>query len=91
MAKGLVWLSEAVSHAMEGHPRWTGHGGEFWQHVVHWRRTWQTTPVFLTREPHEQYKKEILLSHEKNEILSYETGCIDVEGIMLNEMSEGKR
>ena len=47
--------------------------------------------MFLTREPHEQYKKEILLSHEKSEILSYETGCTDVEGIMLNEMSEGKR
>ena len=24
-----------------------GHGGEFWQNVVHWRREWQTTSVFL--------------------------------------------
>ena len=23
------------------------HGGEFWQNVVHWRREWQTTSVFL--------------------------------------------
>ena len=37
---------------MEGHPRQMGHGGEFWQHVVHWRREWQTTSVFLPWEPH---------------------------------------
>ena len=30
--------------------------GEFWQNVVHWRRKWQTTPVFLPREPHKQYE-----------------------------------
>ena len=59
--------------------------------MVHWRRKWQTTPIFLTQESHEQYKKEILLSHKKNEILSYETVWIDLEGIMLNEMAEGKR
>ena len=22
-----------------------------------WRRDWQTTPIFLPQEPHEQYKK----------------------------------
>ena len=33
-----------------------GYGGEFWQNVVHWRREWQTTSVFLPREPHEQYE-----------------------------------
>ena len=32
-------------------------GGEFWQCVVHWRREWQTTSVFLPWEPHEQYEK----------------------------------
>ena len=37
--------------------RWAGHGGEFWQNVVHWRREWQTTSVFLPWEPHEQYEK----------------------------------
>ena len=36
-----------MSYAMQGHPRWTGHGGEFWQNVVHWRRDWQTTSVLL--------------------------------------------
>ena len=27
-----------MSHAMQGHPRWMGHDGEFWQNTVHWRR-----------------------------------------------------
>ena len=43
---------------MQGHPRWMGHSGEFWQIVSHWRREWQTTPVYLLWEPHELYKKE---------------------------------
>ena len=25
--------------------------------MVHWRLEWQITPVFLLREPHEQYEK----------------------------------
>ena len=28
-----------------------------WQNVVHWRKEWQATVVFLPREPHELYKK----------------------------------
>ena len=35
-----------------------GHGGEFWQNMVHWRREWQTTSAFLSWEPHEQYENE---------------------------------
>ena len=46
-----------LSHALWGHPRWVGHGGEFWQNVVHWRREWQTTSIFLPWELHEQYEK----------------------------------
>ena len=46
-----------LSHAMWGYPRWAGHGGEIWQNVVHWRREWQTTSLFLPWEPHEQYEK----------------------------------
>ena len=30
---------------------------ENWLNVVHWRREWQTTSVFLPWEPHEQYEK----------------------------------
>ena len=50
--------SMKLSHAQWGHPRQTGHGGEFWQNVVHWRREYQTTSLFLPWEPHEQYEKQ---------------------------------
>ena len=35
IAKGLAQLKEAVSHALQGHPGWIGHDGQFWQNVVH--------------------------------------------------------
>ena len=38
---------------MSGHPKWLGHSGEFWKNVIHWRREWPTTPVYLLWEPHE--------------------------------------
>ena len=57
--------SMKLSHAMWGHPRWAGHGGEVWQNVVHWRREWQTTSVFLPWEPHEQYEKAKSLDTER--------------------------
>ena len=56
VTKGLQ-NSTKLSLAVQGHPRHTGYGEEFWQTVVHWRRQWQPTPVFLSREPHEQYEK----------------------------------
>ena len=46
-----------MSHAVLGHPRRTGHGAEFSQNVVHWRRDWQATSAFLPCEPHEQHEK----------------------------------
>ena len=49
--------SMKLSHALWGHIRWVGHGGEVWQNVVHWRREWQTTSVFLPWKSHKQYKK----------------------------------
>ena len=39
---------------MQSHPRRMGHGGEFWQNVVHQRREWQTTSAFLPWEHHEE-------------------------------------
>jgi len=62
LANLITWTtalsnSMKLSHAVWGHPRWKGHGGEVWQNVVHWRREWQTTSVFLPWEPHEQYEK----------------------------------
>ena len=41
----------------QGHPRWMGYSEESWQNVVHWRRKWKPTPVFLPWEPNEQYEK----------------------------------
>ena len=35
-----------------------GHGGEFWQNVVHWRREWQTTSVLLPHEPRTSMKRQ---------------------------------
>ena len=49
--------SMELSHTVWDHPKWVGHGGEVLQNVVHWRREWQTTSVFLPSEPHEQYEK----------------------------------
>ena len=63
LANPITWTtalsnSMKLSHAVWSHPGWAGHGGEVWQNVVHWRREWQTTSVFLPWEPHEQYEKE---------------------------------
>ena len=53
--RGLTQWSYEPCHA--GPPKTDGHSGEFWQNVVDWRREWQSTPVFLPWEPHEQYEK----------------------------------
>ena len=56
-----VWpmklATETMDHAMQGQPRWTLHGGEFWQNVVPWGREWQTTSAFLPWGPCERYIK----------------------------------
>ena len=67
MAKGLVELSDAMSHAMQDHSRWTGHSEEFRQNTVHWRRKRQSTPVFLPEGPHGQYGLESILIKMKEE------------------------
>ena len=50
LAKIITWTT-ALCNSMK--PRvmlcratWIGHGGDFWQNVVHWWREWQTTPLF---------------------------------------------
>ena len=55
-------LQESISQSCV---RWMGHGGEFWQNVVHRRREGQTTSVFLPGEPHEQYEKAKKIGHWK--------------------------
>ena len=54
-----------MSHAMQGHPRQTGHSEGFWQNVIHCRRVWQTAPVCLPQEPHELYKKAKRYEHHR--------------------------
>ena len=56
MDHSLVELKENMSHAVWGHPRWTGHGGELWQNVVHWRREWPS--VFLPWETMNSMKRQ---------------------------------
>ena len=46
-----------MSHALQGCLRWSGHGGEFWQNVVHWRRKWKIASEFLPWESHQEYEK----------------------------------
>ena len=70
-----------------GPPKWAGQRGEFWQNVVHWRREWQTTSVFLPWEPHEQQPNmlleiswEITPERMKRQNQSQTTSTVDVTG-----------
>ena len=54
-----------MNHAMQGHSRWMGHSGEFWENMVHWRMEWQAISIFLPWEPHEQYEKAKRYDTEK--------------------------
>ena len=54
---GFSYLGRGVSpHHCPSWP-WMLNGGEVWQNVVHWRREWQATSIFLPWEPHKQYEK----------------------------------
>ena len=95
MDHSLVWLNETMSHAMQGHPRWTGHGTEFWQNMVHWRREWQTTSVFLSWEPHEQNErqKDLILTDDlpRSVGVQYDTGEKWRNSSRKNEEAEPKQ
>ena len=47
-----------LSHAMWGHPRWTGHGGEVRQNVAHWKMEWQTTSDSCLENPMNSMKRQ---------------------------------
>ena len=57
---GISWLPTFV--------RWTGHGGEFWQNVVHWRREWQTLQDSCLENRMNSMKRQ----KKKNRTLKYE-------------------
>ena len=50
--------SMKLSHALWGHPRQAGHGGEVSQNVVQWRREWQITSVFCLENPMNSMKRQ---------------------------------
>ena len=64
--------------AMQGHPSWMSHSREFWQNMMHLRREWQTTLVYLPCVPHELYKmqKDMTSKDEspRSEGVKYATG-----------------
>jgi len=47
--------------------------------MIHWRREWQTTPVFLPREPHNSMKKQKDMTPEN-----------EPQGQMVSNMLLGK-
>ena len=51
---------------------------DYWQNVVHWRREWQLTLVFLPGESHGQYERQKIWHRKTNnprlESVSYATG-----------------
>ena len=49
--------SVKLSHAMWGHPREVGHGGEVWHNVVHWRRECKPLQYSCLENPMNSYEK----------------------------------
>ena len=44
-----------MSQAVQDNPRRVDHSGEFWQNVVHLRKEWKTTLVFLSQKCDEYF------------------------------------
>ena len=57
--------SMKVNHAMWGHQRQTGHGGEVWHNVVHWRREWKTS-ILALRTPWTVWKGKMIGYWKRN-------------------------
>ena len=54
----LCKFNEAISHAVQDHPRWTGHSGEFWQNMAHWRRKCKPLQYFCLENPMNSVKRQ---------------------------------
>ena len=64
LAKLITWVT-TLSYSMKLWTMWyratqdgTGHGGEFWKNVVHWRREWQTTSYSCLENPMNSLKRQ---------------------------------
>ena len=84
LANLITWttaLSNSVklSHAMWGHPRQMGHGGEFWQNLVHWMWERLTTPVFWPGKFHGLYSPWGCKESDTTEWLSQTTLVIQMK------------
>ena len=58
-AKGINSMKPCAMPCRATQDRW-GHSEEFWQNVVHWRKKWQPTPVFLPGEPRDICKFSVV-------------------------------
>ena len=56
MVKGLAELNEAMSYAVQGHPRWTGLTEEFWQNMAFGRKAMTNVDrhLFANKRPYSQ-------------------------------------
>ena len=62
MDHSLLYLNETIGHDLQDHPKRMGSGGGFWKKkkkkkLVHQRREWKISSVFLSWEPQEQHEK----------------------------------
>ena len=57
LTQKITWITALSNSVKLWAMPWRCHAEEYWQNVIHWRREWQNTSVFLPWEPHEQYKK----------------------------------
>ena len=56
--------SMKLSHALWGHPRLAGHGGQAWQNVVHWRRECKPLQYSCLENPRNSMKRRLLLGRK---------------------------
>ena len=84
------WNYEPCS---EGPPKTDRLCGEFWKNVVHWRKEWQTTSVFLPWEPHEQYEKEKWKDTERGtpQVSKVPNMLLEISGEITPERMKGWR
>ena len=67
------------------------HGGNVLQNVVHWRREWKTTSVFLPQEPHEQCEQALKDELPRSVGAQYATGDQWRNNFSKNEGMEPKQ
>ena len=84
-----------MSHTVQGHPRWKGHGGEFWQNVVYWRRNDKPLQYSCLENPMNsmERQKDSTLKDELPRLVAiqYATGNSLEKTLMLGEILKAGR